>query len=300
MKNRILAAKMAMVSLLVIILSVTGTPSFAQGRTSGDAVTVSGTILDDNGFTLPGATVQIKGTAFGVNTDIDGKYSIKAKLGDVLVFSFMGMISEERTVSKASVINVALQTDTQLLEEAVSIGYGTQQRSLITNSITKVTSKEFEYAPNQNAIAQLQGKVPGLQVQNSSGQPGANPSMFIRGGTTTGVTGDTPLLIVDGVVSQGFRSISDMNPADIESMEVLKDAASTAIYGASAANGIIIVTTKSGAKGKAKVNFKYTFGIDNKPKTLNMLNARDYVYYSRKALMEDPTCTEADVAKFLE
>ena len=299
MKNRILAAKMAMVSLLVIILSVTGTPSFAQGRTSGDAVTVSGTILDDNGFTLPGATVQIKGTAFGVNTDIDGQYSIKAKLGDVLVFSFMGMISEERTVSKASVINVALQTDTQLLEEAVSIGYGTQQRSLITNSITKVTSKEFEYAPNQNAIAQLQGKVPGLQVQNSSGQPGANPSMFIRGGTTTGVTGDTPLLIVDGVVSQGFRSISDMNPADIESMEVLKDAASTAIYGASAANGIIIVTTKSGAKGKAKVNFKYTFGIDNKPKTLNMLNARDYVYYSRKALMEDPTCTEADVAKFL-
>lgn len=261
---------------------------------------VRGLVSDVSGAPLPGATVQVKGTTTGVSTDQGGAYSINTRKGATLVFSFMGMTTQEIRVGESVLINVVLEEDAAFLEEAVSIGYGTQQRSLVTTAITKVGAKEFEHAPQQNAMAQLQGKVPGLSVQTTTGQPGASSDLFIRGGTTTGVSGDAPLIIVDGVVSQGMRSIADMNTADIESIEVLKDAASTAIYGAKAANGIIIVKTKSGQKGKARVNFQYTFGLDEQPKRLNLMNAREYVYWTRKSVWEDPTATEADKAKFLE
>lgn len=260
---------------------------------------ILGNISDGNGEPLPGATVQIKGTNNGSSADLDGMFTISAKQGDVLVFSFVGFLSQEVKVGKSNVINVVLEEDTTLLEEAVSIGYGTQTRALLTTSITKVSSKEFEKSPQQNALAQLQGKVPGLNLQVTSGQPGSTADMFIRGGTTTAPNGDAPLIIVDGVISQGYRSIQDMNPADIESMEVLKDAASTAIYGAKAANGIIIVKTKSGQKGKAKVNFKYTFGVDQQPQRIDFLSARDYLYLTRSQIDKYAT-NSADRAKFLE
>ena len=287
--------KRLLASCAMLLLGFALWPASAQS-----ALTVRGMVSDASGAALPGATVQVKGTLVGVSTDGTGSYTINTRRGETLVFSFVGMKAQEVAVGESAVINVVLEDDTTYLDEAVSIGYGTQQRSLVTTAITKVSSKEFEHSPQQNALAQLQGKVPGLSVQTTTGQPGATSNLFLRGGTTTGVTSDTPLIIVDGVVSQGMRSIQDMNSSDIESIEVLKDAASTAIYGARAANGIIIVKTKSGAKGKAKVNFKYTFGLDQQPKRLDLMNAKEYVYWTRKAIMEDPTATEADKAKFLE
>ena len=269
----------------------------AGAQTKGSRII--GNISDENGEPLPGATVQIKGTSTGASADIDGMFTIDASQGDVLLFSFVGFLSQEVKVGKSNIINVVLEEDSTLLEEAVSIGYGTQTRTLLTTSITKVGAKEFEKSPQQNALAQLQGKVPGLNLQITSGQPGATASMFIRGGSTTSPEGDSPLIIVDGVISQGFRSIQDMNPADIESMEVLKDAASTAIYGAKAANGIIIVKTKSGQKGKAKVNFKYTFAVDQQPQRIDFLSARDYLYLTRTQIDKYAT-NAADRAKFLE
>lgn len=286
--------KHALFGMVVLCSLFFGISSFAQ---SGE-MTVNGVVTDSNGQTLPGATVMIKGSTSGVTTDLNGKYSINVRKGTVLVFSFIGMVSQEVTVQNDAKINVSLQDDAILLEEAVSIGYGTQSRALLTNAISKVSAEEFEHSPQQNALAQLQGKVPGLSLQITSGQPGATSAMFIRGGTTTGVSGDTPLIIIDGVVT-GMRGIQDMNPNDIESVEVLKDAASTAIYGARAANGIILVTTKTGKAGKAKVNFRYTFGMEEQPKRLDLLNARDYVYLTRKAINEDPRVTQAVKDKFL-
>lgn len=272
---------------------------YAQDKEHGLTKTVSGIVSDNTGQGLPGANVVVVSTKSWAITDAKGAYSVQAKEGDVLEFSFIGMLTQTVTVGKSDVVNISLKDDTMMLEEAVSIGYGTQNRSLVTTSITRVSSEEFEHSPQQSPLAQLQGKVPGLQLQVTSGQPGENPEIFLRGGTTTGTTSDAPLIIVDGSVSQGMRGIQDMNPSDIESIEVLKDAASTAIYGARAANGIIIITTKQGSEGNAKVNFRYTFGIDQQPKKLDLLNARDYVYLTRKAAFEDPYASEADKNKFL-
>ncbi|GAA0560650.1 SusC/RagA family TonB-linked outer membrane protein [Chitinophaga japonensis] len=164
------------------------------------------------------------------------------------------------------------------LVEVVAIGYGQQSRGTVTNSISKVKEAEFSHTPAANPLLQLQGKVAGLSLQVSDGQPGATPKVFLRGGTTASPEGDAPLYIIDGVI----RTINEINPDDIESVQVLKDAASTAIYGARAANGIIIVTTKSGKSGKAVVNFKYTFGIEKQARRYDFTSARDYIYVSRK------------------
>ena len=299
MTRQLVNAKTVFATALAMLMILFGSAG-VSAQTKGAAATVSGKISDSSGEPLPGATVQIEGTSKGVVSDINGNYSITAQTGDVLVYTFTGMLTKTVPVQGTATVDIALEDDTLLLDEAVSIGYGKQSRSLLTNSITRVSSEEFEHSPQQNPLAQLQGKVPGLSVQTTSGQPGATSEIFIRGGTTTGVTSDTPLIIIDGVLSDGMRGIQDINPNDIESMEVLKDAASTAIYGAKAANGIILVTTKSGSAGKAKVNFKYTAGVDSKPKSLNMLNARDYIYLTRNAVNNDPTADDAVKAKFLE
>ncbi len=259
-------------------LAAIANTAFAQTPGGG---TVSGEVSDEDGLSLPGVSVQIKGTNQGTTCDENGKYSLNVSDDAVLVFSFIGMNTEEIPVNGRAIINVTMTTDAMMLDEVVAIGYGKQSRTLVTNSISRVSSEEFLRAPGQNPLMQLQGKVPGLSLEISSGQPGADPTVFIRGGSSTSPEGDTPLIIVDGVISQGFRSISDMNPADIEDIVVLKDAASTAIYGARAANGILLVTTKSGQKGKAKVNLRYTFGIEQRPQRLPLLDARDYIYLTR-------------------
>lgn len=270
----------------------------AQGRA------VTGVVVDSEGETLPGVSVVVKGTAQGTVTDIDGKFTVNVPEKTTLVFSYVGFQPREVEVVGQEYMDVVLEVSSVMLDEVVAIAYGKQSRALLTNSISQVGEEEFLKAPGQNPLLQLQGKVAGLTLQVSSGQPGANPQVFIRGGSSTSPEGDAPLFIVDGIVSQGFRNISDMNPADIESVEVLKDAASTAIYGSRAANGIILITTKSGKRGKANVSLKYTYGAEMQPDRIPLLNARDYIYLTRSNInkFNRPELTYngvADPAKFL-
>lgn len=265
---------------------------------------VTGVVVDSEGETLPGVSVVVKGTTQGTVTDIDGKFTVNVPEKTTLVFSYVGFEPREIEVVGQEYMDVVLEVSSVMLDEVVAIAYGKQSRALLTNSISQVGEEEFLKAPGQNPLLQLQGKVAGLTLQVSSGQPGANPQVFIRGGSSTSPEGDAPLFIVDGIVSQGFRNISDMNPADIESVEVLKDAASTAIYGSRAANGIILITTKSGKRGKANVSLKYTYGAEMQPERIPLLNARDYIYLTRSNInkFNRPELTYngvADPAKFL-
>lgn len=255
--------------------------------TSGNAVDI-----------LQGVTVNIKGSAVNTITDSLGRYSISVKSKeDILVFSFVGYQTKEVLASGHKVINLSLDAENNALNQVVVIGYGQQSRSSVTTSVSKVSEKEFSHAPGANPLLQLQGKVPGLTLQISDGQPGSNPQIFIRGGTSTSPEGDAPLFIVDGFVG-AVRNISDLNPDDIESVQVLKDAASTAIYGARAANGIIIVKTKTGKTGRAVTNFKVTSGIEKQAKRYNFTSARDYIAVSRTAI--NNYSTAVNKAKYLE
>jgi len=254
-------------------------PSIGQQQ---EKIRVTGKVTDEAGQPLPGVTVVEKGTLTGAVTDGKGMFSLLVAPDAMLVFSLIGMEKREIPVNGNAVVNATLAGTSVRLNEIVAVGYGNQSRATLTTSISKVSEEEFKHAPGANPLLQLQSKVPGLTLQIGNGQPGASPDVFIRGGTTTSPNADAPLIIVDGIVSQGMRSLQDMNPDDIESVEVLKDAASTAIYGARAANGIIMVKTKTGRSGKLAVNFRYTFGIEQQAKRLDLLNAREYVELTRR------------------
>lgn len=250
-------------------------------------ILVKGQVTDSgSGDVLPGVNVVLKGTTIGTVTDAEGNYSLTVKdPGGVLVFSFIGFAPTETPISSRTQIDIALSPDVTSLDEIVVIGYGEQSRATITTSVAKVDEEEFKNAPSANPLVQLQGKVAGLTLQVSDGQPGANPQIFIRGGASTSPEGDSPLIIVDGVVGM-MRNIQDLNPDDIESVQVLKDAASTAIYGARAAYGVIIVKTKSGKVGsKPVISFKYTSGIEKQGKTYDFTSAREYIEVSRRNIM---------------
>ncbi|MGV3502812.1 MAG: SusC/RagA family TonB-linked outer membrane protein [Adhaeribacter sp.] len=252
-------------------------PLFSQGQ-----VNISGKVSLDTGEPAPGVSILVKGTSTGTATNADGSFTLQVPGSNAtLVFSFIGYQTQEVTLGNRTSVQVSLQPDAKALEEVVVIGYGEQSRATITSSISRVGAEEFSQAPAANPLLQLQGKVAGLSLQVSSGQPGANPQVFIRGGSSTSPEGDAPLFIVDGIVGQ-MRNISDLNPDNIESVQVLKDAASTAIYGARAANGVIIVKTKSGTAGKARVNFKVTSGIDRQGNTYDFTSAREYIAVSRE------------------
>jgi len=249
---------------------------------------ISGKITSSNDLQpLSGVSVRLKGTSIGTISDKSGSFTLKVPSGEgTLVFTYVGYHPLEVAIDQSHQLSIALESNAEALNEVVVIGYGEQSRETVTNSITRIGKEEFDRAPGQNPLLQLQGKVAGLSLQVQDGQPGAAPQVFIRGGTSTSPEGDAPLFIVDGLVSQGTRSINDLNPDDIESVQVLKDAASTAIYGARAANGIIIVKTKTGKLGKPAINLRYTQGIEEQAKRLPLLNAHDYVYLSRKNTMD--------------
>jgi len=272
--------------LLPVLILFLSTVVTAQERTSPPAgtagkITIKGTVTDANNTPMPGVTVAEKGTGKGTITNERGNYLLDAADNATLVFSLIGMEKQEVPVAGNSVINIRLTEGAVRLSEVVAIGYGNQSRATVTSSISKVGQAEFAHAPAANPLNQLQGKVAGVSLQISDGQPGANPQIFIRGGSSTSPQDDAPLIIVDGIVGV-MRNISDLNPDDIESLQVLKDAASTAIYGARAANGIIIVKTKSGRAGKPVVNFRYTHGIEEQGKKHPFTSAKDYIYISRK------------------
>ena len=248
--------------------------SYAQSKTITG--TVVGTI--DN-QPLPGASIVVKGMTVGATTDFDGKYTIKAKAGDVLVFSYIGFKAKEVTVSGKTVIDVSLSDDTAMLDEIVITGYGKQTRAKLTTSVSKLDTKVLETSTRSNAATALQGTIAGLRVTNTTGQPGATPQIVLRGGTSFNGSG-SPLILIDGIPGSFFALNSD----DIESIEVLKDAAATAIYGARSANGVILVTTKTGKVGRSSINYRYKYSMNNERDDQQYIGAKDHINYNRQSI----------------
>ena len=247
----------------VMALMVTMT-AFAQKRT------FTGTVVDSNGEPLIGASVVQKGTTNGGITDIDGNYSVQVDAGSTLVFSYVGY--ETKELAAADGLKVVLADDSKMMDDVVVIGYGTQKKSVVTAAIAKVSADDLGSTAPVRVDNALKGLAAGVQVTSSSGQPGAASRIRVRGTGT--INNSDPLYIVDGMPIEG--GIDYLNPSDIESIEVLKDAASGAIYGARAANGVILVTTKKGKKGKAQINYNFSHGWQTKWRTRDMLDATNY------------------------
>ena len=238
--------------------------------------TVSGTVTDQaTGQGLPGVSVIVKGTTVGTATGANGSYNVNVpENGSTLVFRYIGYSTVERAVGSAATINVNMAVDQRQLEEVVVVGYGTQTREELTGSITSVTAEELEDIPVVSVDQALQGRAAGVQVTQNSGTPGGGISVRVRGAASIGASNE-PLYVVDGVPintgsytaigagGQQINALSDINPNDIQSIEVLKDAASAAIYGSRASNGVVLITTKRGNSGKTKINFNYYTGTQN-------------------------------------
>ncbi|MEW4923001.1 TonB-dependent receptor [Algibacter sp. 2305UL17-15] len=254
--------------ILTLLLAFVVQLSFAQEKT------ISGTVSDQSGLPLPGTTVLVKGTTNGTSTDFDGNYSIKANQGATLVYSFVGYTSQQVTVGSSNTINVTMKEDAAALEEVVVVAYGTTTKEAFTGSASVISSDDLALRPATSPIAAIEGKTTGVQFVAANGAPGSSPGIVIRGvGTLNGST--DPLFIVDGVQFEGALSL--LNQDDIESMTVLKDAASTSLYGNRAANGVIIITTKSGKKGALRVNARSQYGlIDNAIPNYKTVNPKQY------------------------
>ncbi|MFV0506406.1 MAG: SusC/RagA family TonB-linked outer membrane protein [Bacteroidales bacterium] len=237
--------------------------------------TITGKVIDESGLGMPGVAVVQKGTTIGSITDVDGKFSVSVPEGAILQFSFMGMKTQEVTVGSEGTININMEPDAIGLEEVVAIGYGTQKKVNLTGAVSTIKGDEIVKRPVANVETMLQGRMPGVQIVQNSGEPGnESVSIRIRGTGTFSSAGSNPLILVDGV--QG--SLSDLNPNNIESISVLKDAASASIYGARAANGVILVTTKTGEVGKITMNYSGNFAIHTPTKLFDIItNSAEYM-----------------------
>ncbi|MCC6726914.1 MAG: TonB-dependent receptor plug domain-containing protein, partial [Saprospiraceae bacterium] len=232
---------------------------------------VTGLITDANGEPLIGATILLKGTGQGTVTEIDGTYSLDVKEG-ILVFSFTGFEAQEIPIEGKTKIDVVLQAANFNLNEVVVIGYGTQRKADITTAVVVVGEEAIRNRPMASAAEALQGKAAGVQVVQPSGKPGGDISVRVRGSTSV-TAGNEPLYVVDGVPTTDIRGL---NPSDIASMTVLKDASSAAIYGARAANGVVLITTKRGKEGASTVTFNAYYGVSNLRKTVETLSTKQY------------------------
>ena len=235
---------------------------------------ITGTVTDANNSPLPGVNVLVVGTTTGTETDFDGNYTINVNKGDVLQFSFVGMQTQTITVGDNNTINITLAEDANALDEVVVVGYGSQRKNDITGAVSSISADDIVSVPTTNAEQALQGKATGVTIVNT-GSPGTSPIVRIRG---IGTYGDnTPIFVVDGVIT---KNISDLSAADIESMSVLKDASTTAVYGSLGANGVIVIKTKNGRNGDVQFSFSTYMGSQSKPKTLDLLNSAQYVEYA--------------------
>ena len=256
--------------LLILAGSITAS---AQGW-----VTVTGKVIDELNSPMVGVSVIEKGTQNGVMTDATGKYTINAQAGAVLEFAYLGYVTVEKN-AVAGTLNVSMEPDNELLEETVVVGYGVQKKSSLTGSVTQVKSEDMQARTITTASQALQGKTSGVQVLSSSAKPGASPTIRVRGIGSNG--NSDPLVVVDGRIG----SLAGIDPNDIESMEVLKDGASAAIYGAEAGNGVILVTTKKG-KGDGKITYDYQYTSQSIARVPKMMNAEQYIdYYTEAGLI---------------
>lgn len=262
--------------ILLMIIAFYGCVTYAQ--------TVKGTVSDSN-FPIPGVNIFVKGTSNGVISDFDGKYTLNnVAKGSVIVFSFIGYTTKEVVIEDLYEINVTLIEDTESLDEIVVIGYGTQKKSLSTSASLNIKGEDIKQLSTVSGIHALQGIAPGVSITRNNGQPGASTKVVIRG---IGTIGDTsPLYVVDGIVIGS--NIDYLNPSDIESIDVLKDASSAAIYGSRAANGVILVTTVKGKKGqKSRITYDTYYGIQNIYKNVDPLNAQEYMSILNEARFND-------------
>jgi len=306
-------ANFTRLSFIVVLLCLTKVPIKAQmlattaGYQSGIGVqadvVIQGRVTSGNGEPLPGVTVVVKGTANGATTGADGVYALRLpQASGILVFSFIGFITQEVPLTGQTAIDVILEEDTKALEEVVVIGYGTKQKRDLTGAISSVSANDLQKVPASSFTSAIEGKVPGVHITQTSGAPGGASSVRIRGVGTTG--GNQPLYVIDGVPmggesmsvpgsSYGVDPLSIINPNDIESIEVLKDAASAAIYGSRGANGVILVTTKRGKEGGAVVNFNASVGFAQLWRKPEFLNAEEFAtmaneLYTNSGLTPNP------------
>src|SRR5690554_3509898 len=287
----------------ILILQLVFLPAFAFQQQQP----ITGVVSDVQG-TLPGVNITIKGTTNGTFSDQNGYYSVKANQNDVLVFSFIGYKTYEVTVTDTLIIDVLLEQDATVLDGVViNAGYYTVKDRERTSSIARVTSKDIEKQPVSNPLATMQGRMAGVTITQNAGAPGSGFDIQIRGINSLRAEGNEPLYIVDGVpyssqtlgdtqISGGilagaFSPLNSINPSDIESIEVLKDADATAIYGSRGANGVVLITTKRGNEGKTRFSIHSYSGIGNVTRTMKMMNTEQYLSMRREAFENDGITT---------
>ena len=242
--------------------------------TDGDAgKPIKRVINDEQAETIIGASVIIKGEDTGTTSDMDGRFTLEAPEGAILVISYIGYHTQEVKVRKRSLLRVVLKEDNQLLDEVVVVGYGTVKKSDLTGAVSGVSNRQYKNQPVQRVENILQGRTPGVEVTATSGMPGASMKVRVRGTTSINKSSD-PLYVIDGIISSS--GLDGINPSDIQSMEILKDASSTAIYGSRGSNGVILITTKQGSEGKAQVTFDASVGLSTVRKQYDLLNAYEY------------------------
>lgn len=247
--------------------------SVMQGKT------IKGQILDETGESMIGVSVLVKGTTIGTVTDFDGNYTLEVPSGkNILEISYIGYKTKEITIGNNSLINIKMEPDTQALDEVVVIGYATVKKRDLTGAVASMKNEDVTVAPTSNVMEALQGKIAGMDIVKSSGQVGEDVSILLRGSRSI-YGSNEPLFIIDGIPG----SYSQVNPSDIESVDVLKDASSTAIYGSAGANGVVIITTKRGKEGKATVNFDAYYGFSGSPNYKHGMVGDEWVNYQREA-----------------
>nr|WP_232325317.1 TonB-dependent receptor [Pedobacter panaciterrae] len=289
--------------ILFMIFTLTGITKSGYSQSTTNRI-VTGVVADESGTTLPGASVMVKGTKTTALTNNEGKYSIMVTSNaSVLVFSYVGMTSKEITVGSNSLINASLESSTSTLSDVVVIGYGTLRKSEVTSAISSVSQKDIKNLPVAGVDQALQGKVAGVTINNNGGQPGGGVSVRIRGLTSTGDNNE-PLYVIDGVAMDarstsleqnvlgggsgqvGQSVMATLNPADIETIDILKDASAQAIYGARGANGVVLINTKRGKANQSKITYDSYVGMAEIPKKLSVMNLRQNAEYMNSLVQE--------------
>jgi iron complex outermembrane receptor protein len=277
------------VFLLFVLGMLVSTPNiFAQGGN----ITVKGNVKDNNGEAIISGSVVVKGTTTGTVTDVDGNYEINAPSNGTLTFTYVGFKTQEIPINGSSTINVTLLEDTEMLEEVVVIGYGSVKKEDLTGSVTAISANSLAKGMATSAADLLAGKAPGVSIMSDGGAPGAGSKIRIRGGSSLSASND-PLIVIDGVPvdNDGINGMSNplatVNPNDIESFSILKDASAAAIYGSRASNGVIIITTKKGSAGKVKVSYDGTFSISSKAGEMDVMSADTYREFIKSHYSDD-------------
>jgi TonB-linked SusC/RagA family outer membrane protein len=280
---RLLTARLNRILLVCLLLTpLIFTSSFAHGSVNKPAAGISGKVYDETGAALPGVSVVVKGTTTGTTTNASGEYTVNTPASTgTLIFSYVGFMSVEEPINGRSVINVTMKTDTKSLSEVIVVGYGSQTKKEVTGAVQSISGKELMDIPVSQIGQKLQGRLAGVQINQTTGKPGQGMNIRIRGQLSVS-GGSEPLYVVDGFPITG--NIGALNPDEIEDITVLKDAASTSLYGSRAANGVVLITTKRGKSGQTNVSFNSFVGTQIVPMKgrLQMMDAVEFAQFKKE------------------